>query len=625
MEYILPISTLITKLESDFFHENWLKVPSGISADTYKDVLVNNIINASTEIFKYYTLLILSGEYCRLSDKDNESLSIRDLEIFLEKVSSQIEIKENGEIQLELQSRFFDNILHPLKHTIKLHIDYLARDLRVQFDLEHKRQLFRGDKIGEKQHDTDQDVLAYSRAFEHTIYFTRIEHFRYHQNENVVKDLLFLEKEVSELLIKDENLKSAILVKLNFLLKKILYRIKTTSADGAAELIYSFDQQADRELSVDGISIDESLTKWDGLIKTHYGFTSNFKSEQRKRVQSIYEKLQANYCYKDFHGLIKIYKDDTKNKEQTSNLLTEFSKKPVLSSLRLDEYARKVTYSYLFNNDVSLQCENSKITYQQCVDLYDGIRNHQNINNVRNYFPWEKLAKTIGIKIEALLNNLVDKEKYKQFKIFLALYSKTLGKFEETLKWSRFKSFLPIQMPFGECQSDYEITIDGYPKVKLFFFSSFLLPLNYGQTSRSKDELQLRKLKYDTLDSVYDKLQYVVEDVNESSAKMRNQERRSVEILAIFSAVALFSIGSIQIFSQKEVAYDPHVYYRFIMAFGYSLCLFVLLIWIITRDNIKQVHIFHWIIVILVFISSCFAIGYFIGDPIFGLITDKNK
>src|SRR5690606_10611201 len=227
-------------------------------------------------------------------------------------------------------------------------------------------------------------------------------------------------------------------------------------------------------------------------------------------------------------------------------------------------------------------------------------------------------------QMDGLLNDLVDKSKYQRFKALLQLYSKALSKFEETLKWSRIKHFLPFQMPFSECQSEYQVEIKGYLVVKLFFFSSFLLPLNYSQVSKSKDELRLRKLKYDTLDSVYDKLQHVVEDVNESSEKMRKQERRSVEILAIFAAIALFSMGSIQIFSNQAVINDPHVYYRFIMAFGYSLSLFVLLIWIITRDDIKRVHIFHWIIVALVFVSSCIAIGYFVGDPFFDIITGSG-
>lgn len=625
MEYNLPISTLIEKLKTSFFNEDWLKVADNKEVADYKDLWINNILKASTEIFKYYILLLLSGEYCRLVDKDSEELRIKDLEACLETISNQIEVKEDIKIQYELQSIFSENVLYPLRRIIKPHIDYLTRDLKVQFGLEHKRQLIRGDKKEDTPPKTDQEVIAYSDALKYIIFLTRIEHFWYHHNEEVMKELLILEKEIQSLLIPDDSLKKAILVKLNFLLRKILYRKSSSTSEDTAELIYSFDQQEDKELSVGDIPLDDKLIEWDNLIKSHYGFNSRFKSEQRKRAQVIYQKDESGYCFKDFHGLIKIYKDDTKSSEQTANLLVKFNERKFPSILTIDDYAKKITQTYLFNNAISLRCENAKITYEQSCDIYEEIRNHQNISNVRNYFPWEKLAQTIGNKIDGLLNDLVNKDKYKQFRVLLQLYSKALSKFEETLKWSKIKRFLPFQMPFSECQSEYLVEIEEYPPVKLFFFSSFLLPLDYLQVSKSKDELRLRKLKYDTLDTVYDKLQHVVEDVNESSEKMRKQERRSVEILAIFAAVALFSMGSIQIFSNQAVANDPHVYYRFIMAFGYSLALFVLLIWIITRDDIKRVHIFHWIIVALVFISSCIAIGYFVGDPLFDMITGKSN
>lgn len=612
MEYNLPITVLIDRLETDYFNDKWLQISNEATADTHKDLWVNNIVNASTEIFRYYILWFLSGEYCLLANNKRGQFDIGLLETALQKISNQIEVPDEESIQHELQNAFARNILYPLKHHVKRTLIYFERDLRSQVSLEHKKQLLRGDKIDENGQEIDEQVLAYSSTFRHVIYFTRIEHFTYHYSETIVRDLLLLGKEVGVLQIDDE-LKEAIGVKLNFLLRKLLYRIRSSNSDSDAGLVYSFDQEDDVELSVEKIPLSEKLDEWDKLINTHYGFIANFKFEQRKRVQAIYEKGELFYCYQDFHGLIKIFKDDTKSIEQTINLIDLFSQKES-SSLQMDEYARKVTQSYLFNNKISLECENNRLTYDQCNDLYEMIRNHQNINNVRNYFPWEKLAQTISRKIDELLDNLIDKNKYNQFKVFLRLYAKTIDKLEETSKWSKSKSFLPIQMPFSECQSNYDVIVKSYPTTKLFFFSSFLLPLNYSDVSKSKEELRLRKLKYDTLDSVYDKLQHVVEDVNESSEKMRKQERRSVEILAIFSAVALFSVGSIQIFSQEAVTSDPHVYYRFIMAFGYSLCLFVLLIWIITRDNIKQVHIFHWIIVILVFISSCFAIGYFVGD-----------
>src|SRR5690606_35520236 len=247
-------------------------------------------------------------------------------------------------------------------------------------------------------------------------------------------------------------------------------------------------------------------------------------------------------------------------------------------------------------------------------DVYFDIRTRQNKDDVRNYFPWLKLAQTLSTRVDKISSELVDPKQYSLFREYLELFSKVMGKLKETVEWSLNKKFVPIQMSFDECRSDHSIETAGFGDVKLFFFSSFVLPLDYGQVNKERDDLESKKLKYEALDSVYGKLQYVIQDVNESSEKMRKQERRSVEILAIFAAVALFSMGSIQIFSSDAVINDPHVYYRFIMAFGYSLALFVLLIWIVTRDNIKRVHAFHWTIVLLIFIGTCVVISYFVSS-----------
>ncbi|MGJ1518602.1 hypothetical protein ACR79N_26735 [Sphingobacterium siyangense] len=175
-------------------------------------------------------------------------------------------------------------------------------------------------------------------------------------------------------------------------------------------------------------------------------------------------------------------------------------------------------------------------------DLITEVKNQQNKDGVRNYFPWFKLSQTLISKIDQLSENLVDSATYLSFKEYLQLFTNVVSKFEETYEWSYTKKLIPIQMPFNECQSDYIINADGYKAYKLFFFTAFFLPLDYEELNKSKNFLNLKKVKYETLSSVYDKLQYVVEDVKEASEKMRKQERRSIEILAIFSAVALFSV-----------------------------------------------------------------------------------
>lgn len=615
MKREISLSKLTLSLQEKFFSESWLNVPDDQEAvESSRDLMMLNIVSASTEILKYYHLVLLNGDYICLID--NVHAEFLELERYLNEKNEEIESISDETLKLELQSKFQDNLLHVIKSLIKPSITYFIRDLTIQLHLEYKRGLFRGDKSENQNVDLDEGVINYMSSFKWLMTILSFEHFNYQLDNELKKRLLILREEVKILTI-DSALKEAISLKTSFLLKKILYREEISKSRGSSpEFIYSFDQQDDIVLDSETVAVNSSLDVWDNLIKVHYGLSSDFKLGQRRRRKEIEGKPQDSYCYGDFHGLIKIFKDDTKNIEQTENLIDLFEHIGSTDKTWFGDYSRKCTGAYLYNNYISLKCESNKLDADDYKDVYFDIRNRQNKDDVRNYFPWLKLAQTLSTRIDKISSELVDPKKYSLFREYLELFSKVSGKLKEAVEWSINKKFVPIQMSFDECRSNYSIGIAGFEDVKLFFFSSFILPLDYKQVNKDRGELESKKLKYEALDSVYGKLQYVIQDVNESSEKMRKQERRSVEILAIFSAVALFSMGSIQIFSNGAVANDPHVYYRFIMAFGYSLSLFVLLIWIITRDNIKQVHAFHWVIVLLISIGTCVAIGYFVSPEV---------
>jgi hypothetical protein len=170
---------------------------------------------------------------------------------------------------------------------------------------------------------------------------------------------------------------------------------------------------------------------------------------------------------------------------------------------------------------------------------------------------------------------------------------------------------VPFQLCFSDCKSDYVINSGDYGDFRLFFFSSFVVPIDYIGEQKKLSDLQLRKIKFETLSTTYIKLKAVVEEVKETSDKLRNSERRSIEILAIFSAISLFSVGSIQILTNEAVGQDPMLFYKIVMSFGYCLILFVLVIWIITRNNLKEIHWYHWLMMLILITSSAFVIGNF--------------
>ncbi|HIY76401.1 MAG TPA: hypothetical protein H9825_09075 [Candidatus Sphingobacterium stercorigallinarum] len=614
-------NTLIELLEGQHFQSTWLKNSKGeVPNQSDSGLVANTIIGAGTEIAKFFQLLFLSGEYLNLLDHEEESY-FDEIEKYLNEHGNSIEELEEGPEKYKIQEIFRGNIILPFTNLIRPLSTYLLRDVRSQLNLEYTTDIFRGERSWYDSTKVDDVLHHHFISFQIVIRIIRSEHFGYSLTNDLIRNLVIYYGESRAISI-DTVLKEAISVKVDFLLKKLLYRAENDPQDSLEpRMIYSFDRQEDKTVDLESIVIHESLSEWERLIKVHYGLLKNFKSEQRKRRKVIEKKSKEDYVTLDFHGLIKIYKDDSKNFQLANELYQSFSARQSNGST-FNKYSNEVSGSYLFNNIVSLECEIGDFTVDKAKELFSKIKNKQNEDEIRNYFPWEKLATKLNDILSGLSRELVENDKLKSFNGFLDVFAATLKKLEEAYRWSQNKKLVPIQPNFAECQSPYIIKLDNYPDIKLFFFSSFMLPLDYKRVSSNITELEEKYKSFTSLKTVYSRLISVVSEMKDVTEKMRKQERRSIEILAIFSAVALFSVGSIQIFGVESIQGDPHVYYRFILAYGYSLALFVLLIWIITRENLRKVFWFHWTIVILVFLGTLIAVGYANGASIFKFIKD---
>ena len=92
--------------------------------------------------------------------------------------------------------------------------------------------------------------------------------------------------------------------------------------------------------------------------------------------------------------------------------------------------------------------------------------------------------------------------------------------------------------------------------------------------------------------------------------RMEKADRRSIEILGIFAAIVLFSAGGIQIFRFENITIVDA--FKFMLCFSYSLVLFIFLIWLITRENIRSVTWIHRIFFIALSIISYLALAFII-------------
>lgn len=609
----IHIENLIKRLEVDYFGELWIENAS--SSDIEDQAYASqNIIDGSVEILKFFHLYLLSGEYLFLKTADPDFSELQD---YLSDIPDEIEnaAKKNGHTsENKFQDLYKTHVLEVVRKIIIPHLKHLHKDLMIQFELEFKEKLFRRiEPIPKKR--LYKGVRDYIRSFEITLSLTNIEHSEYELEYSLVRKLLEYLDELSDLLIED-NLKKAVSYKIQFLIKKLLYAEKLSDPTSRyPDLIYSFGKkEEDTLLTLDSIQLPEDFKSWETTIKIHYELVENHDHLQRKKWRKI-EKKKEGYSYSDFHCLIKSYKDDTSDIQKTRELISKFEKGTTVGRIPVayHDYAKACTNSYLRNNLFSLRCKRQKKKKKDSVDyqaLFNDIDNVQKTDGIQNYFPWLKLGKTISSLCKELSSDLIEEERLAVFDEFVNLLNQTQKKLDNALNWSLLKKFIPIQLSFEECKSNYLIKLDEYDSVPLFFFTSYILPMDYDSIENDCLDIKENLREFRSLSTVHHQLRGLILETAEISERTRKQERRSVEVLAIFSAMALFSIGSIQILGNQTVAADPNFYFKFILALGYSLALFVLLIWIITRENIRKIHWFHWILIFIVFSSTCIALWF---------------
>jgi hypothetical protein len=241
----------------------------------------------------------------------------------------------------------------------------------------------------------DDTIKQYFTLFQVASFITDLEHFKYSFSESNLAGLILSLKRLDDISVDSYNL-AALICKINFLVRKLIYRSK--SQEKKERFSYSYSHTEDKLLSVENNLLSPSLEKWDKVIGVHYGFVNDFKYEQRKRARQLQEDGQpTDYTY--FHAVVKIYKDDSRSLEQIQNLLQSFENFTHPNLLSFDKFAKAITHNYLFNNHISLKIEKEDIKTQQIRENFEShflaIKNFQNQTFVQNYFPWEKLCEVL--------------------------------------------------------------------------------------------------------------------------------------------------------------------------------------------------------------------------------------
>ncbi|WP_131535564.1 hypothetical protein [Pedobacter nototheniae] len=628
MESKLSTTHLQELLIKKYFYVGWTTEYLTKTVPDATALLINSIQNISLEILNFYNLFILNGDYCLESyvkfDEESEKLKV-----FIQ--ARIIELNDLLTLDVTLVRRgqvgFLENVIRPLDNIIVPGITYLLKDIERQFSLTKDTTTFRVEK-------QNKDVYNYIvvgntvEIFKSNLAIANFEHFNYSYTENNLISLIVIQKRLLDSGIKEtENpLLAPLHEKVNFLIKKMVYRLKCDKKDES--LGFSVDHYSVIPINTDSFPVSPQLQDWIEIIDIHYDLAPGFLHLQRKRVESFDDSNnEGDYIY--YHALAKTYKDDSASVEQLKNLRTEFSKAKLDVPKIFNKFALQITSNYLYNNQISLATEQAKIEKATFRDeISDDVRELQNFQNktfVHNFFPWEKICLILANKIEKLSDDLLNNTNFELFKILLEQYSSVLGKFEYCFKWSKGKNFVHFQLPFEQCKSEVKINVPGYGEHRLFFFTSFVIPLDYVSEEQKLNTMKLNKIKFDTLLNSYGKLAVVVDNINKTADKVRNTERRSIEILAIFSAISLFSVGTIQLLTNVVIGTDPMLFYRMIISYGYCLILFAIVIWVMTRENVGKVGAYHFVLLGIIAITAILVIFAFYNYDLVAVVMEKAK
>ncbi len=573
----MPLNALITKL-NDVFSESW-DFDEFVSDKTqYFDTMTD----AVKQIYKQLNLIILSGEYVNLAETE---------EIIKSKIDPIVDRILNGVYSSEAEEEDIDHFLHSFilpfqNHSIQ-HLKNLCKVLRSNV-INGEKSIMSGFQLYGKAIMLDYNdfgIRHEAEFFEANCEIAGYDHL-ISVKTDILNDLIVtyvsLQKDT------DTYYKDLLMDKCRFLISKISEKI----GEDTKSYFYTFDFQ-DREID----NFRYEVKYYEGFWEENF-FRNTTRKETEKRVQSLENQREENkpYSLADIYYLIRHYKDNNKNHIQIDNLVAQYEDQFNNSGIHFTGYekrTRELALNFLLNNRFSFGLQNDD-SWDNVIRELDRIKTIQDDTNVHNYFPYSRFLKKYTLATKQLL----DAENFDE-----VLIEKRISVFDEILKllfvkfeWCKDVDFQRYIL--DKDSSTKQITYRDEP-INIFLASSFVLPINYNKVLNDCNYLKRDIEDIKSHLSIYKSLNRERKTIEKIRHDVMSSDRKQVEILGIFSAVVLFAAGEISIFKNTPSLEQAST---FSLVFSYSLVLFVLAIWLITRDHssFKASKIHIWIIVIIV-------------------------
>lgn len=418
----------------------------------------------------------------------------------------------------------------------------------------------------------------------------------------------------------DSSIRKALSLKSRFLAIKIAFRhrrdvIKFTDYDEISETI-----------SIEDLKDNEFL-EWYDKISYHYLGDHSKAAKVTNKAELNYQKNSESCLLYDLHGVVKSAKDETFAYARLDAIVARYESRfdSYLKACdsEFDRYGCKINRLYFLNNQFSSQIDrliqsndfsiNSlRLVISRCED----IEMVHESNQIHNYFPYFKTISYANYCIDKLFESKTYLDDYNsEYEVLFKKINGFADKARKSFLYMKRNQSRVFQLPIDECRlaKAYNIIV----------YSSFILPLQYDNVQENEIDLPISKfnsqrLVLQNLDIIInakkiidDQVRSLDDNVKDAQAQIKNGDRKSMEVISIFAAIALFSTGSIQIFQMKDI--KPENALQYILVVGICFGYFVWLIRGVFYGYGFKSGLLNAITMILGPLIAIYGLAYFLG------------
>lgn len=603
-DIISPYVDALEKTEEDI-----VRGSSVLPAEESRVRFYANIQNILKDVYKALNLSAISGEYVNKTDFETiiEDISTKVGEI-ITLLPDQVAVEESKTLLNTANCIRRDLNLYKFQvHLFWKSVDN-PRAKFVDYDIIN-------DDNAEIKDNNIQDIELLSDIFHANLSLVLIDReFSFH--EQLFRILNGVCHKLHEYNNKIKtNYIDILLHKCHILLAKFNYK------DNIDSLLQSYNYYKGRDEKV-AMSVEGSISN---LLREIY--TKDVKEYKRTISRLYQESIDVYSSFFDFFIKCHYFKNIAENETLLLDLINRFKLfKEGITNL-FDKKNADSCLNFLNNCRLSFilkQNDTSSITvWSETLK----IKSIQDLTNIRNYFPFLKIAEWYRAYLSKQIEETDDANSLMND---LHNFEDSLSRAEEYLIDSKGSAgcFIPFKPSFQECLEDYELETGEFAKI--FISSSYVVPVDYEKEEKRIEKLQsdLIKLKAiieakKSIDSVILKLknenkslQEEVRLLKETSiaetekitntvqSDLKENQKINIQILAIFAGIVIFASGTIQIFKGASNIKDATI---FMLLFASALSIISLSIWLLFTSKNKwdaPKLIFAFILIIILGLNA---------------------